>query len=316
MTLSPRRNSNQSISTTTTNALSKQPSKINNIWSILPFGIGSTKRTINVLRLEGVIGSSSRLKSGLNLASLNKLIEKAFSDDKLEAVFLVINSPGGSPVQSELIAARIIQLSNQKGIKVFTFIEDVAASGGYWLACAGEKIFASSSSIVGSIGVISSGFGFVEAIEKLGIERRIYTQGKNKSVLDPFTKVKESDLELVSKLQKNIHDNFINFVKSRRGNHITQDDDIIFNGEFWSGKIALDYGLIDGIKSMHDFIEEEYGDDVKIVNVEQKNSFIKKIALSKIAGQDNLVSDVSKELINGVYDKAYHELMLQKFGIK
>ena len=155
-------------------------------------------------------------------------------------------------------------------------MEDVAASGGYWLACAGFKIFASKSSIIGSIGVISSGFGLQEAIGKLGIERRVYTSGKNKSVLDPFMPAKESDIKLIKKLQENVHSHFIDYVKTRRGGKITQDDEIIFNGEFWSGDIAIDYGLIDGIDDLYSFLDREFGDKVKIEYVKAKESWVKR----------------------------------------
>ncbi len=191
-------------------------SKFEYILSCLPLGFGSSKSTVAVFRLDGVIGKAGGFKSGLTLDSTNDLIEKMFKMDNLDAICLSINSPGGSPVQAELIASRIIALGKEKDIPVYSFVEDVAASGGYWLACAGEKIYASRSSIVGSIGVISSGFGFHEAIEKLGIERRVYTAGKTKSVLDPFQPAKKADIDAIKKLQQEIHGHFIILVKKRR----------------------------------------------------------------------------------------------------
>jgi signal peptide peptidase SppA len=201
------------------------------------------KPSISVLRLGGVIGKVGAGQKGLTIEGLNEHIEEAFKKSNLSAVCLVINSPGGSPVQSELIAARIMALSKEKDVPVYAFVEDVAASGGYWLACAADEIYASKSSIVGSIGVISAGFGFQDAIKKMGVERRVYTQGLNKSVLDPFLPEKKSDIDILLKLQKNTHNHFINHVKSRRKGRLTQTDEILFNGEFWSGNIAEDFGL-------------------------------------------------------------------------
>lgn len=234
------------------------------------------KKKIAILRLEGVIGKAGIGSKGMSFTSLNSLIEQAFNTPKLTAILLAINSPGGSPVQSELISSRIISLSSIKKIPVYSFIEDVGASGGYWLACAGQEIYASKSSIVGSIGVVSRGFGFTSAIEKLGIERRVHTAGKNKSVLDPFKAEKKSDIEIIKKIQLNIHENFINYVKSRRIGKLTQDDDILFNGEFWTGETANDFGLIDGINDMYNFIKEKWGEDVKIENISPKESWFKK----------------------------------------
>ena len=163
----------------------KEMPKSDGILSFLPFGLGKSKQVISVLRLDGVVGRVSQIKSGLALQSLNKQIERAFNQTKLIAVCLCINSPGGSPSQSDLIAKRIRQLADEKKVPVISFVEDVAASGGYWLACAGDRIYATKSSIIGSIGVISSGFGFVDAIEKLGVERRVYTEGKISLFLIP-----------------------------------------------------------------------------------------------------------------------------------
>ncbi|MDX2050356.1 MAG: S49 family peptidase [Rickettsiaceae bacterium] len=237
----------------------------------------STKKKVAVLRLNGPIGKASVFGSkGLNLENTNKLIEKAFSLSKLSAVILVINSPGGSPVQSELIASRIINLSKEKDIPVYCFIEDVAASGGYWLACAGHEIYGSKSSIVGSIGVISTGFGLTDAISKIGIERRVYTSGKNKSILDPFLPAKKDDIKIITSLQREIHNHFIDYIKSRRGGRLTKSDDLLFNGEFWSGEVASEYGLIDGIDDMYSFIKKRFGKNAKIEYVSPKESWIKK----------------------------------------
>lgn len=235
------------------------------------------KPKISVLRLDGVIGKVGGFRSkGLSIDSVNELIEKSFEDSKTKAVCIIINSPGGSPVQSELIASRIINLSKEKNIPVYGFIEDVAASGGYWLACAASEIYASKSSIVGSIGVISAGFGFPEMIKKIGVQRRVYTSGNNKSVLDPFSPEKEEDINLIKSVQHEIHEHFINYVKSRRGGKLTQNDEIIFNGKFWTGQVAEDYGLVDGIDNFYNFIKRKFGDDVKIEYISPKQSWFKK----------------------------------------
>ena len=176
-------------------------------------------KTVNIptLRLSGVIGQAGIMRSGLSISTLDKLIDKLFADKKSPAVALIINSPGGSPTQSSLIADKIIKKAKEKDKKVLAFVEDVAASGGYWLACASDEIFIDTNSILGSIGVISPGFGFVDLIKKIGIERRVYTSGKSKSFLDPFKEEKEEDINRLKDIQEQIHENFITYVKSRRG---------------------------------------------------------------------------------------------------
>ncbi|MBL3284731.1 S49 family peptidase [Rickettsiales endosymbiont of Paramecium tredecaurelia] len=258
-----------------------QSDKLNQICSCIFSRLRRDKPVVAIMRLDGVIGKVSPIKSGLNIESVNTLIEKAFDIKKLQAVAIIVNSPGGSPVQSDLIAQRIMQLSRQKKVPVYTFVEDVAASGGYWLACVGQEIYASRSSIIGSIGVISAGFGFVEAIQKIGVERRVLTQGKNKSVLDPFKPMQQSDVKIITRIQTQIHRHFVDYVKTRRVGKLTQDDDTLFNGEFWSGECAKDMGLIDGIDDVYSFIQRNFGQDIKIEYVGAKKSWIKsKIGLS------------------------------------
>jgi signal peptide peptidase SppA len=216
---------------------------------------------------------------------------------------LVINSPGGSPVQSEFIANRIISLSREKGIKVYSFVEDVAASGGYWLACAGDEIYASKSSIIGSIGVISRGFGFQEAISKLGIERRVYTAGSNKSVLDPFEPAKASDIKMLKGIQKQVHTHFVDYVKSRRKGRLTQADSVLFNGEFWAGESALDFGLIDGICDMYSFIRENFGEKAKIEYVSSKPSWFKrKIGIEVSIDGSSILDSTRSESIKNKFE--------------
>ncbi|GAB4164869.1 MAG: S49 family peptidase [Rickettsiaceae bacterium] len=306
-----KKQSNNTITEARTMTAGRSLKKIEQLVSLLPFGIGTGKPVVAVLRLDGVIGKVGVTKSGLTLCSLNPLIEKAFKIERLKAVCLCINSPGGSPVQSELIANRIIELAKEKDIPVYSFIEDVAASGGYWLACAGNKIFASKSSLVGSIGVISSGFGFHEAIGRVGIERRVYTQGKTKSVLDPFQPEKESDIKIIKKIQKEIHEHFINSVKARRGGKLTQSDDILFNGEFWSGQVAVDYGLVDEINNLYTFIKSKFGDEVKIEHIEQKQPwFKKKLGISFSA------PEFADTLANSVIDAVENKLSNGKFNLR
>ena len=289
----------------------RRQSKFEQLLSFLPLGLGISKPVVAIFRLDGVIGKVSTLKSGLTLSLLNKLIEKMFKIERLDAICLSINSPGGSPVQADLIATRIIELAKVKDVPVFSFVEDVAASGGYWLACAGNKIYASKSSIIGSIGVISSGFGFHEAIEKLGIERRVYTEGKTKSVLDPFKPAKNSDIKIIRKIQQDIHYHFISTVKNRRAGRLTQNDDILFNGEFWSAQTAVDYGLIDGIDNLYSFIQKRYGDNVKIEHIENKQSWIK-----KKLGMSQVTQEFASELAEGVINSAEKRLLQSKFDIE
>ncbi|MEM7616761.1 MAG: S49 family peptidase [Pseudomonadota bacterium] len=261
---------------------------------------------VNVIRISGVIGQAGGLKKGLSFDSLNESITKSFSKFKPKAVILQINSPGGSPVQSELIYNRIRQLSVEKEIPVYTFIEDVGASGGYWLACAGDKIYASKSSIVGSIGVIASGFGFVEAIEKIGVERRVHTQGENKSILDPFKPEKETDIKIISEIQKNIHDAFKDLVKERREGKINPKSKKIFSGEFWSGMQALELGLIDEIGVMHNILYEKFGKKVKINKMQrQKGWFKSKIGIISDDIADSLVNSSGNAINNFIQNSRF-----------
>lgn len=215
---------------------------------------------VSVIRLQGAIAANAR--SGISDAGLAGAIEKAFSKGKPKAVALAINSPGGSPVQSALIAARIRRLAAEKDVKVHAFVEDVAASGGYWLACAGDDIWVDPSSIVGSIGVISSSFGFVEAIKKIGVERRVYTSGENKSVLDPFRPENPDDIARLQSLQHEVHEVFIHHVLQSRGTRL-QDHPDMFTGAFWAGGKGVELGLADGIGHLVPKMKELYGDKVR-----------------------------------------------------
>ena len=232
--------------------------------NLIPLRFRKSVPVVNHLSLSGAIGIGTPMRPALTLKSLNPLLERAFKRKGLSAVAITINSPGGSPVQSALIHARIRELAEEKKVPVIVFCEDVAASGGYWLACAGDEIYADESSVVGSIGVISSGFGFVEAIRKLGVERRVHTAGENKSMLDPFKPERPEDIEHLLSLQADIHDAFKTLVLSRRGTKLKLEDKDIFSGAFWSGRQALARGLVDGIGHMHQVLKARFGEKLVI----------------------------------------------------
>jgi signal peptide peptidase SppA len=219
---------------------------------------------VPVLRLSGPIGMVTPLRPGLALSSVAGPIEKAFSLSKLPTVAVVINSPGGSPVQSNLIFGRIRQLAQEKEKRVYVFCEDIAASGGYFLALAGDEIYADPSSIVGSIGVISAGFGLDKLIDRFGIERRVHTSGSNKGLLDPFQPERPEDVVRLKDLQRDVHDVFIGVVKARRGSKLTGPEEEVFSGAFWSSAKAVEYGLIDGIADIRTKMRALHGDKVRL----------------------------------------------------
>ncbi len=223
---------------------------------------------VPVLRLSGTIGMVTPLRPGLSIAGLAGPIEKAFEMSKVPSVAVIINSPGGSPVQSSLIFKRIRQLADEHQKKVYVFCEDVAASGGYYIAVAGDEIYADPSSVIGSIGVISSGFGFVKAIEKLGIERRVHTSGLSKSILDPFQPEKAEDIERLKELQRDVHDVFIGVVKERRAGKLKGLDTELFSGAFWTAPRAIEHGLVDGISDVRTKMRELHGSKVRLKVIE------------------------------------------------
>ncbi|MEM1370814.1 MAG: S49 family peptidase [Pseudomonadota bacterium] len=227
-------------------------------------GLFSRTKVVPVLKLSGAIGLSTPLRQGLSLAATTGAIERAFTMSKVPGVAVVINSPGGSPVQSSLMFKRIRQLAEEHKKTVHVFCEDVAASGGYYLAVAGDEIYADPSSIIGSIGVISASFGLDKAIERIGVERRVYTSGQSKSQLDPFKPEKPEDVERLRAVQTHIHDVFIGVVKERRAGKLNGPDDTLFSGAFWSAKQALDLGLIDGIGDVRSKMRDVYGDKIKL----------------------------------------------------
>ncbi len=230
---------------------------------------------VNVIRLSGTIGTSARAMSDAGMAPL---IERAFSRGKPAAVALLINSPGGSPVQSSLIAARIRRLSDEKKVPVHAFVEDMAASGGYWLACAGDQIWVDTSSLVGSIGVIFASFGFPELMARQGIERRVVTAGRSKSFADPFLPQKPEDIDRLKAIQTPIHEAFIAHVKARRADRLKDAD--LFNADIWTGQQAVDLGLADGIAHLVPKMKDLYGDKVRLVPHGQKKGLLSRFGLN------------------------------------
>jgi signal peptide peptidase SppA len=244
--------------------------------SYLPASWISRGPLVPVLRFSGPIGMATPLRPGLALSTSAAAIDKAFSMRGAKAVAIQINSPGGSAVQSMLIYNRIRSLAAEKGLKVYVFAEDVAASGGYLLALAGDEIYADPSSIVGSIGVITATFGLNELIAKIGVERRVYTAGKSKDTLDPFLPEKPEDVERIKSLQRDVHASFIDLVKARRGAKIANADEDLFTGEFWSGKKALEMGLIDGLSDVRSKMRSVFGEDVRLKLVMPSTSWLRR----------------------------------------
>ncbi|MDF2799739.1 MAG: family peptidase [Devosia sp.] len=244
------------------------PAWINRIWRRL----GGNKTVIPVVRLHGVIAAEQR-QGRLSIATVEPLLQRAFAIKSAPAVAIVVNSPGGSPVQSRLISKRIRDLADEHEKPVLVFVEDAAASGGYFIAVAGDEIIADPSSIVGSIGVIMAGFGFVGALEKLGVERRVHTAGRNKSTLDPFLPENPSDVERIKAVELDIHNVFIAHVKARRGERLRAPDDVLFTGEWWPGMRGLELGLVDAIGDLHDTLRTRYGRDVVLKFIAPKRSW-------------------------------------------
>ncbi len=239
-------------------------------------GFRNPKPVVAVVRLSGVISDRSGIgRSRLSAAGLVTVLETAFKMPNLKAVALAINSPGGSPVQSSLIGKRIRALAEEHEVPVIAFAEDVAASGGFWLACAADEIYADDSSVIGSIGVISAGFGFQNAIKKLGVERRVYTAGEMKSTLDPFLREKPDDIERLAELQQDVFDAFKEMVRERRKDKLNASEEELFTGAFWTGRRALEMGLIDGLGELTSVMQERYGDKVRFRPVEQRQNWLK-----------------------------------------
>src|SRR5512142_2955425 len=235
---------------------------VDKLMQYLPARLRPGAAVVPVVRLSGVIGAVTPLRPGLSLAGVARTLERAFSVKNAKAVALVINSPGGSPVQSRQIYLRIRQLAAEKKLPVLVFVEDVAASGGYMIACAGDEIFCDPSSILGSIGVVGGSFGFQELIKKVGVERRLYTAGTHKAMLDPFLPENPDDVTRLKALQREIHDIFIALVKQSRGARLKGADDVLFTGEYWAGESSVSLGLADAIGDLRSTLRARYGEKV------------------------------------------------------
>ncbi|MFB9930761.1 S49 family peptidase [Amycolatopsis halotolerans] len=254
---------------------------------------GDRKDVVAVVKLHGVITPtpSPLARGAINLGTVESALTRAFAHDRLKAVALQINSPGGAPTQSGLVAERIRQLADEKGVPVLAFAEDVAASGGYWLACAADEIYAHRTSMVGSIGVISGGFGFTGLLERFGIERRLHTAGANKSRLDPFSPEKPEDVEWLKNMHSQLHELFVEWVKERRGDRLTDSADL-FTGDVWLGQKAVDLGLVDGVGSLREIVNKRYpGAEISVA--EPKKPLLARLGIGAPAAASALLDAVT-----------------------
>jgi signal peptide peptidase SppA len=280
---------------------------------LIPKKFRKTELVIPVVQLHGAIMSGgSRFRPALNLASVGPQLERAFKLKDSPAVALTINSPGGSPVQSRMIYQRIRTLAEEHNKTVLVFVEDVAASGGYMIAVAGDEIIADPTSIVGSIGVVSGGFGFPELLKKLGVERRVYTAGENKVMLDPFQPEKASDIEYLKTIQLDIHDVFIDMVKQRRGIRLV-DDETVFSGLFWTGRKSFELGLIDGLGSLRETIKARYGKTAKLELISAQRGLFGRArpGISVLGNGDHLAAAAASGLAETLEDRA----LWARFGL-
>jgi signal peptide peptidase SppA len=285
---------------------------IRDLLRYLPFArFRNPPPVVAVLRLHGVIGG--RGARSLSLAGKAAAIERAFRLGGLAAVALSINSPGGSPVQSALIFRRIRQLAEEKSVPVFAFAEDVAASGGYWLALAGDEIFAEDASILGSIGVVSAGFGFSDLLRRLGISRRLYTSGESKALLDPFLAEDPRGISRLTLLQQDIHDGFKDVVRQRRGARLKGEDAVLFTGDIFTGRRALEHGLIDGIGDLRGTLRARFGPDVQLRLLEERRRF--RLALPFLPRSRGDLAASPGELVADVLASVEERLFWNRFGL-
>ena len=272
---------------------------------ILPKRLLGDLPLVPVVRLSGVIGLSTPLKPGLTLANVVRPLERAFGMRKARAIALLINSPGGSPVQSHLIYRRVRQLAAEKNVRVIAFAEDVAASGGYMIACAADEIICDSSSIVGSIGVVGGSFGFAKLMDKLGIERRLYTSGEHKAMLDPFLPENPEDVDRLKAVQREIHEGFIELVKQSRGARLKGPEQTLFSGEYWTGSKAVALGLADGIGDLRSVMRERFGEDVATPLISSPRSWLGRpqagVAILQQLSQQN---GFAQEMISALEERA------------
>src|ERR1700704_5067943 len=291
------------------------PGLIDRLMEFVPARLRRGVAVVPVVRLSGVIGAVTPLRPGMSLAGVAKKLERAFAVRNAKAVALVINSPGGSPVQSRQIYLRIRQLAAEKNLPVLVFVEDVAASGGYMIACAGDEIFCDPSSIMGSIGVVGGSFGFQELIKKVGVERRLYTAGEHKAMLDPFLPENPDDVARVKALQREIHAIFIALVKQSRGTRLKGADDVLFTGEYWAGQTSVSLGLADAIGDLRSTLRTRYGDKVLTPVIAPSSGMLSGLFGRKSAGAGSLgaldgIGWLPDELISALETRA----IWAKFG--
>ena len=265
------------------------------------------RAVVPVVRLSGVIASGGGLRRGISLEAVEPQLKKAFSIRRAKAVALIINSPGGSPVQSALIGQRVRDLARKADVPVLAFCEDVAASGGYWLAAAADEIYANAASVIGSIGVVSAGFGFDRAIEKLGVDRRVYTAGARKMILDPFKPEAEEDVARLKSLQAEIHQQFIDHIVDRRGGKLKGAHEDLFSGAFWTGATAVELGLIDGLADCRGLVTERFGDTTDLMTIEPKKRLF--------GGFGGLPGMQAGRLVEEAVDVAVERALLARFGL-
>jgi signal peptide peptidase SppA len=291
------------------------PGLIDRLMEWIPARLRRGAAVVPVVRLSGLIGAVTPLRPGMSLAGVARTLERAFAVKNAKAVALVINSPGGSPVQSRQIYLRIRQLAAEKKLPVLVFVEDVAASGGYMIACAGDEIFCDPSSILGSIGVVGGSFGFQELIKRIGVERRLYTAGEHKAMLDPFLPENPEDVARVKALQREIHTIFIALVKQSRGTRLKGADDVLFTGEYWAGETSVSLGLADAIGDLRSTLRSRYGDKVLTPVIAPATGLLSGLLGRKSAGAGTLaeldgLAGLPDEVISALESRA----IWAKFG--
>src|SRR6202045_535206 len=285
------------------------PGLFDRLMGFLPARLRRGTAVVPVVRLSGVIGAVTPLRPGMSLAGIARTLERAFATRNAKAIALVINSPGGSPVQSRQIYLRIRQLAEEKKLPVLVFVEDVAASGGYMIACAGDEIFCDPSSILGSIGVVGGSFGFQELIKKLGVERRLYTAGGPKGMLDPFLPENPDDVTRLKALQQEIHTIFISLVKQSRGARLKGADGTLFTGEYWAGETSVSLGLADGIGDLRSTLRARYGEKVLTPVIAPASGMLSGLFGRRSAGAGTLsalegVAGLPEEVISALESRA------------
>jgi signal peptide peptidase SppA len=287
------------------------PAPIDKLMEWMPARL-SGAAVVPVVRLSGLIGAVTPLRPGMSLAGVARVLERAFSIGNAKAVALLINSPGGSPVQSRQIYLRIRQLATEKKLPVLVFVEDVAASGGYMIACAGDEIFCDPSSILGSIGVVGGSFGLQELIKKIGVERRLYTAGEHKAMLDPFLAENPDDVAKLKAIQREIHAIFIELVKQSRGGRLKGADEVLFTGEYWAGETSVSLGLADGLGDLRSTLRARYGDKVLTPLIAPPSGMLSGLLGRRSPGTFGLesVSNLPEELISALESRA----IWAKFG--